>query len=56
MSLGSRVGEYLEARRRLREGCVMFPRVIIFFDRVVRQVNEKAMRRGEKLKDINGGI
>ena len=27
----------------------------IFFDRIVRQVNEKATRRGVKLRDKNGG-
>ena len=41
--LGSRVEEYFEVRRGLRQGCVMFPWLInIFFHRVVRQVNEGA--------------
>ena len=53
--LGSRVGEMFEVRRWLRQGCVMSTWLFnIFFDKVVRQVNEKAMGKGVKLKDENG--
>ena len=47
--LGSRVGEYFEVRR---QGCIEFLWLIsIFFDRVVRQVNDRAMGSGVKLRD-----
>ena len=36
MRSSSRVGEYFEVRRRLRQGCVMFTWL---FDKVVREVN-----------------
>ena len=38
---GSRVGQYFE--------------VNIFFDRVVRLLNERATERGVKMRDENGG-
>ena len=47
---GSRVRQYFQLRRELRKGCVMFPWFFdIFFDRVVREVNEKATCREVKL-------
>ena len=54
--LGSRLGEIFEVRRGLRQGCVMSPWLFnIYFDKVVRQVNERAMGKGVKLRDENGG-
>ena len=54
--LGSRVGQYFEVRKALKQGCVMCPWLFnIFFDRVVRQVNERSTGRGVKLRDENGG-
>ena len=54
MRLGSRVIEYFEVRRGMRQECVMCPWFYnIFFDRVVRQVNERATGKGVKLKDGN---
>ena len=45
--LGSRVGEYFEVRKGLRQECVMSPRLfIIFCYRVVKQVNERTMGMG----------
>ena len=56
MRLGNRVGEYFEVMRRLRLGCAMFPWIFnIFLDRVERQVNERATRRGMKVRDENRG-
>ena len=55
MSL-DRVGEYFEVRRGLRQECVISPWLFnIFFDRVVRQVNDTATGRGVTLRDGNGG-
>ena len=52
MRLGSRVEKYFEVRRGLRQGCEMSSWLFnIFFDRIVRQVNERAV----KLIDGNGG-
>ena len=57
MKLYSRVGKYFEESRGLKQGCVMSPWLFnIFFDRVVRQLNERAMGRGVKLRDENEGI
>ena len=54
--LGSRVREYSEVRRGLRQKYIMSPWLLnIFFNRVVRQVNERATRRGVKLRDEDGG-
>ena len=45
--LGSRVGENFEVRRGLRQGCVMSLWLFnIFFDKVLRQVNERSMGKG----------
>ena len=56
VGLGSRLGEYFEVRRGLRQACVMSPWLFnIFLDRVVRQVNERAMEKGVKLRDKNRG-
>ena len=44
--LGSRVGEYFEVRRGLIQGCAMSSWLFkIFFDRIVREVNEREMGR-----------
>ena len=41
------MGEYFDLRKGLRQGCVMSPWLFnIYFDRVVREVNEKAMGKG----------
>ena len=51
---GSRLGEYFEIRKGLRQGWVMFPRLVnIFSEKVVRQVNERAMGKGVKLRGDN---
>ena len=59
LRLGSRLGEYFELRRGLRQGCVMSPwlfNIVTMFNyRVVRQVNERAMGKGVKLRGENGG-
>ena len=56
MRLGSCVGEYFEVKRGLRQGCVISLWLFnIFFDRVLRQANERATGRGVKLIDENGG-
>ena len=53
--LSSIVGKHFEVKRGLRQGCVMSPWVFnIFFDKVVRQMNEKAMGKGVKLREENG--
>ena len=53
--LGSRVAKYFEVRRGLKEDCLVSRWLFnIFFDIVVRQVNEKASGRGVKLRDENG--
>ena len=53
--LGSSVGEYFEVRRKLRQVCVMSSWLFnIFFNGVVRQVNERATGRGVKLRDEKG--
>ena len=40
----------------MRQECVMSPWIFnIFFDGVVRQVNERAAGRGVRLRDGNGG-
>ena len=57
--LGSRVGEYFELQRGLREGCVISPKFSHnFFDRVVRQVNgrsscEKMRLSGEEIREVD---
>ena len=44
--------DYFEVRRGLRRECIVFPWLFsIFFDEVVREVNERATRRRVKLKD-----
>ena len=49
------VGEYFEVRRGLRQVYIISPSLFnIFFDRVVRQVNERATGKGMKMKDKNG--
>ena len=54
--LGSRVGKYFEVRRGLRPGCVIFPCLFkIFFEGVVRKMNEREIGRGMKLRNENGG-
>ena len=48
----SRVGQYFEVRRGLRQGCVMFPWVFsIFFDKVDRLMNERSTGQ---LREGNG--
>ena len=55
--LGSRVGEYFEVRKGLRQGCLMqISDLNIYFEQVVRQVNERAMGKGIKLRDENRGV
>ena len=47
----SKVGEYFEVRRGMRQGCVIFPWLFnVFFDSVVTHVNERVTRRGVKTK------
>ena len=55
--LGSGVGEHFEVRRGLRQGCIMSLWLLNIFvvDKVVRQVNERAMGKGMRLRDENGG-
>ena len=54
--LGNRVGEYFEVKRVLGQDCVMSRSLFsIFINRAVKQVNERAMGRGVKLRDENGG-
>ena len=56
VKLGSRMGEYFEVRRGLRQRCAMSPWLLnIFFDRVVRRVNERTTGRRGKVRDENGG-
>ena len=55
MRLGSRVREHFEVRRGLRQGCVMSRLFSVFFDKVVRQVNERAMVKGMILRDEKRG-
>ena len=53
--LGNRLGEYFEVMRGLRQECVISAWLFnILFDRVVRQVNERAMGKEVKLRDENG--
>ena len=52
---GSEVRQYFEISRGLRQGGVMFPYLVnIFFERMVRRMNERAEGRGMKLRDKNG--
>ena len=56
VSLGSILVEYSEVKRRLIQRCVMSPWLFnIFFDRVIRQVNERPAGMGVKLRNENGG-
>ena len=55
MRFGSRVGQYFEVRKGLRQRYIMSPWFFnIFFERVIRLVNEKATGRGVVLGDDNG--
>ena len=53
--LDSRGGEYFEVRRGLRQRCVMSPWLFnILFNRLVKQLNEKAMGMRVELRGENG--
>ena len=53
--MGNRVGEFFEVMKGLRQGYVMLPGFFnILFDRLVRQVNERAVGKGVKLRDEHG--
>ena len=55
MRLDTRMGEHFELRWGLRQECVMSPWVFnFFFEKVVRQMNERAKGKGVKLRDENG--